>query len=197
MVALYLASASPRRRELLTLLDIPFQTLTPAMEERYHASETPPQTVLRLAEEKAQAGVRCAPQDLPVLGADTLVVLDGQIFGKPADAAQACAMLQRLSGQTHQVMTAIALADSRGRIASELVVSRVLFRPLTDTEIRQYVATQEPLDKAGAYAIQGRAGRFVREIHGSYSAIVGLPLLETELLWRQFTACQNGSDRRV
>ena len=176
MNTLYLASGSPRRQELLAQLGVTFERLIPGIEEQRHPQESAQQYVSRLAREKAQAGVALAPRDLPVLGADTIVILNGEVLEKPHDAAHAAAMLRKLSGKTHQVMTAVALADCQHSLDC-LVVTEVTFRALTDEDIAGYVASGEPMDKAGAYGIQGLGGCFVRKINGSYHAVVGLPLM--------------------
>lgn len=178
---LYLASASPRRHELLRQLGYRFSVLTAPIEEQRKQGEKAQDYVCRLAREKAMAGLAIAPQSLPVLGADTIVVLGEQVLEKPADFVDAKAMLRALSGQVHQAMTAVALA-SKDRCDVRLVITNVAFRKLDDTEIEAYWHSGEPQDKAGAYGIQGIAGKFVSRIEGSYSAIVGLPLLETDLL---------------
>ncbi|MGL4858914.1 MAG: Maf family protein, partial [Enterobacteriaceae bacterium] len=161
MTFIYLASASPRRQALLTESGQPFQLLVIAVDEQTRADELPRHYVERMAREKALAGVRVAENPAPVLGADTIVVLDQQILQKPASAAEAKVMLQALSGRCHQVMTAIAFADQE-HLLSRVVVTEVCFRPLQPGEIERYIATGEPLDKAGAYGIQGEGGRFVR-----------------------------------
>ena len=135
-----------------------------------------------------------AERDLPVLGADTIVVLNGQVLEKPRDEAEAAAMLRQLSGQTHQVMTAVALAD-RAQILDCLVMTDVTFRVLSDEDIAGYVACGEPMDKAGAYGIQGLGGCFVRKINGSYHAVVGLPLVETWELLSNFNALREKRDK--
>ena len=178
MVSLYLASGSPRRQELLTQLGVTFEKVVPGIEEVRRPHEDAQHYVARLAREKAQAGVALASEDLPVLGADTIVILNGEVLEKPRDEAHAAAMLRKLSGNTHQVMTAVALADSQQTLDC-LVVTDVTFRTLSDDDIAAYVASGEPLDKAGAYGIQGLGGCFVRKINGSYHAVVGLPLVET------------------
>ncbi|MEI2682487.1 Maf family protein [Erwinia aphidicola] len=185
MVSLYLASGSPRRRELLTQLGLSFERLATEVEEQRHDGETAQQYVRRLAHDKAQAGVAVAAQDLPVLGADTIVVLNNEVLEKPVDTAAAGAMLAKLSGQTHQVMTAVALAD-RQQTLDCLVITDVTFRALTPEDIASYVSSGEPMDKAGAYGIQGLGGNFVRKINGSYHAVVGLPLVETAELFSHF-----------
>ncbi|AJJ11478.1 septum formation protein Maf [Yersinia rohdei] len=190
MTSLYLASGSPRRRELLALLDVPFEVLKTVVEEQRQPEESAAEYVRRLAEDKARAGVMIAPQDLPVLGADTIVVLNGQVLEKPRDKAHAQQILSALSGQEHQVMTAVSLADRQDAL-SVMVVTSVTFRVLSQLEISDYIATGEPMDKAGAYGIQGKGGCFVRSITGSYHAVVGLPLVETHELLSNFIALRN------
>lgn len=187
MVTLYLASGSPRRRELLTQIGVPFVTQIVPIDESPLPDEAPDVYVERLARAKAQAGLASLGdvEDAVVLGADTAVVLDGRILGKPLDRADALATLGALSGREHQVMTAIALA-SRDRVASRVVVSQVRFRPLSEAEIAAYWASGEPQDKAGSYGIQGLAAVFVSQLQGSYSAVVGLPLCETAALLAEF-----------
>ncbi|ELY2853472.1 nucleoside triphosphate pyrophosphatase [Cronobacter dublinensis] len=191
MTDLYLASGSPRRQELLGMLGVSFERLVPGVEEQRAEKEAPQDYVTRLARDKARAGVALAGRDLPVLGADTIVVLDGDVLEKPRDAAHAAEMLRRLSGQTHQVMTAVALADSL-RVRERLVITRVTFRALTAQDIAAYVESGEPMDKAGAYGIQGLGGCFVRSIEGSYHAVVGLPLVETWELLSEFNSLREG-----
>ncbi|AKP33283.1 Maf family protein [Yersinia aleksiciae] len=190
MTALYLASGSPRRRELLALLDVPFEVLKTEVEEQRQPEESAQEYVQRLAQDKARAGVKVAPQDLPVLGADTIVVLNGQVLEKPRDTAHAQQILSALSGQQHQVITAVSLADQQD-VLSAMVVTDVTFRVLSQLEISNYIATGEPMDKAGAYGIQGKGGCFVRSITGSYHAVVGLPLVETHELLSNFIALRN------
>jgi septum formation protein len=185
MISLYLASGSPRRRELLTQLGLQFERLMTHVEEQRQPDEAAEAYVRRLATDKARAGVAVAQQDLPVLGADTIVVLNGEVLEKPQDAAHAAEMLSKLSGQTHQVMTAVALADSQRELDC-LVTTDVTFRKMTAQEISHYIASGEPMDKAGAYGIQGLGGNFVRKINGSYYAVVGLPLVETSELLNHF-----------
>ncbi len=195
---IYLASKSPRRRELLRQIGVQFDVLTFRSGERgadADVDETPlpgeavERYVERLALTKAEAGMRRIHwRHLlrhPVLAADTTLELDGEIIGKPADAADARAILERLSGRTHRVLTAIAVSDG-ARTRSAMSTSEVRFRTLTDSEIRHYVASGEPMDKAGAYGIQGKAAVFVAEIRGSYSGIMGLPLFETAQLLDAF-----------
>ena len=186
----YLASKSPRREELLRQLGIDFSSVrvreAPGrdrdVEEGARDAEPPLHYVERIARTKAVVGwQRILQRGLPprpVLGADTEVVLEGAIFGKPKDAADAIRMLTRLSHRTHHVLTAVALCWDQ-QIVAEISTSAVTFRELQLSEIERYVATGEPLDKAGAYAVQGRAASFVSRIEGSYSGVMGLPLYET------------------
>ncbi len=194
MLSLYLASGSPRRRELLTQLGLHFERVITDVEELRREEESAQHYVRRLAREKALAGVAVAPQDLPVLGADTIVVLNGEVLEKPRGAAHAAEMLTRLSGKTHQVMTAVALAD-RQRELDCLVLTDVTFRLLTPQDISDYIASGEPMDKAGAYGIQGLGGNFVRKINGSYHAVVGLPLVETSELFSHFQSLREVGER--
>ncbi|MDX6020633.1 nucleoside triphosphate pyrophosphatase [Scandinavium sp. V105_16] len=194
MTMLYLASGSPRRQELLTQLGVSFERIVPGIEEQREPQESAQHYVARLAREKAQAGVALAAHDLPVLGADTIVVLNGEVLEKPRDAEHAAAMLRQLSGHTHQVMTAVALADSQQTVDC-MVTTEVTFRVLSDEDIQGYVATGEPMDKAGAYGIQGLGGCFVRKINGSYHAVVGLPLVETYELLSNFNSLREKRDK--
>ncbi|MDF3828659.1 MULTISPECIES: Maf family protein [unclassified Pseudocitrobacter] len=191
---IYLASGSPRRQELLTQLGVAFEKIVPGIEEQRRPQESAQQYVTRLAREKAQAGVVMVNQDLPVLGADTIVILNGEVLEKPRDAAHAAEMLGKLSGETHQVMTAVALADRQNTLDA-LVVTDVTFRVLSEHDIAGYVASGEPLDKAGAYGIQGLGGCFVRKINGSYHAVVGLPLVETYELLSNFNSLREERDK--
>lgn len=193
MTMLYLASGSPRRQELLTQLGVSFERLLPGIEEQRQPQESAHHYVSRLAREKAQAGVAIAPKDLPVLGSDTIVVLNGEVLEKPRDAEHAAVMLRQLSGQTHQVMTAVALAD-RVKTIDCLVTTEVTFRVLSEQDIQGYILTGEPMDKAGAYGIQGLGGCFVRRIEGSYHAVVGLPLVETYELLSNFNSLREQRD---
>lgn len=186
MQPIYLASASPRRRELLTMLKIPFERLAIDVEEQQQPGEKPKDYVCRLAKSKAQAGVLAAKENYPVLGADTIVVLNDQVLEKPQDADDAARILRSLSGRQHQVITAIAFADQQDMMCDS-VTTEVIFRQLTEQDIASYIAGGEPMDKAGAYGIQGFGGSFVRAIHGSYYAVVGLPLVETQALLTAFT----------
>jgi nucleoside triphosphate pyrophosphatase len=187
---IYLASRSPRRRELLSQIGVRYNLLlfrsrSEAQEEVNEdplAGEAPAAYVERVARAKAESGWRRMMQrtlpQAPVLAADTTVALKGRIFGKPATRDEAIEMLAALSGTRHEVLTAVALQQGEW-LESTLSVSEVEFKKLSDEEIRQYVATGECDDKAGAYAIQGRAARFVVELRGSYSGVMGLPLYET------------------
>ena len=194
MTSLYLASGSPRRQELLTQLGVSFERIVTGIEETRGEGESAQQYVSRLAREKALAGVALTPRDLPVLGADTIVTLNGEVLEKPRDVHHAALMLRKLSGQTHQVMTAVALADSQ-YVLDCLVMTEVTFRALTDADIADYIASGEPMDKAGAYGIQGQGGCFVRKINGSYHAVVGLPLVETYELLSNFNALREKRDK--
>ena len=183
---IYLASASPRRRELLRQIGIEFTLLKVDVDETPLPGEPAEAFVRRLALEKARAGrLQLAHgDDTPVLGADTAVVIDGTIMGKPRDRAHGLAMLQALSGRTHQVMTAVALAGRHE--LSRVSISDVSFDELDNATCAAYWASGEPLDKAGGYAIQGLGGAFVTRLQGSYSGVVGLPLNETAALLGEF-----------
>ncbi|MBZ0125115.1 MAG: Maf family nucleotide pyrophosphatase [Rhodocyclaceae bacterium] len=194
---IYLASRSPRRRELLSQIGVRFELLMfrgvpredPDVDEAVLPEETPEDYVVRVTLAKAQAGVRRIRErhliPHPVLAADTTVEIDGGVIGKPVHEADAVAILQRLSGRVHRVLTAVALSYE-GHTEHLLNASEVRFRSLGQDEIKRYVASGEPLDKAGAYGIQGRAAVFIEEIKGSYTGIMGLPLYETALLLRRF-----------
>jgi septum formation protein len=179
---LCLASVSPRRRELLSQIGVPHVAMGADIDEAVVPGETPGDYVMRLAREKALA-IRQSGQYLPVLAADTTVVVNGKIFGKPRDQTEAVEMLAELSGRAHEVLTAIALADSRG-VAERLSSSTVRFRDLSLEECLAYWETGEPRDKAGGYAIQGLGAVFVESLRGSYSGVMGLPLFETGELLR-------------
>ncbi|NSX17489.1 septum formation inhibitor Maf [Cupriavidus taiwanensis] len=190
---LYLASQSPRRRELLTQLGVRYELLLADDEdaealEAVLPGESPDDYVQRVCALKAEAALRRrerrALRDAPVLTSDTTVCLGGRILGKPVDGADAAAMLGALAGTTHRVLTAVTVVSATG-MRHALSVSEVTFRPLQPAEIERYVASGEPLGKAGAYGIQGRAAEFVARIAGSYSGIMGLPLFETAALLRQ------------
>ncbi|TQF72279.1 Maf family protein [Pseudoalteromonas luteoviolacea] len=189
-IKLYLASASPRRKELLTQLGYDFEQFSIDADETKFSNETPSTYVERLARLKAQSGVKLGYQDRPVLGSDTIVVVDGQTLGKPKNLADFKAMMALLSGNTHQVMTAVALADGE-RVMSTTVNTEVTFKTLSEQEITAYWQSGEPHDKAGGYGIQGLGGRFVSQLKGSYFAVVGLPLYETDELIQAFMAGQD------
>jgi septum formation protein len=175
---IYLASHSPRRRELLEQIQVHYQPLAITVDETRYAQEVPQEYVTRLALIKARTGRLAAPTSAPVLSADTVVVCQGQIFGKPLNKADAQQMLKQLSATNHQVMTAVAVVTTTQEFVC-LNISQVYFRSLSDQEIAAYIATHEPLDKAGSYAIQGVASIFIERIEGSYSGVMGLPLYET------------------
>ena len=180
---LYLASRSPRRRELLAQLGLHPAVIAADVDETPRAGEGPTEYVQRIAVAKARTGSEAIHDRpaRPVLAADTAVVVDGRILGKPADERDAMTMLALLSGRGHQVLTAVAVRGRREQV--RLSISRVVFRDIDPAEAAAYWATGEPRDKAGAYAIQGRGALFIAELHGSYSGVVGLPLFETaELL---------------
>ena len=176
---IYLASGSPRRRELLQQIAVPFDVISAPIEEKIKPGETALQYVQRLALEKAQAGLARIQRDgfmlAPVLGADTLGILDNHILEKPKDEKDAINILRSLSGRTHQVITAIALVSPE-KTATAYAITEVSFRSLNEDEIKQYWLTGEPCDKAGGYAIQGLGAVFVKSIQGSYSNVVGLPI---------------------
>jgi septum formation protein len=185
---IYLASASPRRQELLRQVGIVFEAVPSDIEEARAPGEAPEHYVVRVALDKARAVaarlVANGRLSRPVLGADTEVVLGNEILGKPQDAAHGCAMLRRLAGRTHDVLTGIALVNG-GVERTALSRSRVTFAPLSDDDIGRYWTSGEPADKAGGYAIQGRAAAFIARIEGSYSGVVGLPLFELGELLKQ------------
>ena len=203
--SIYLASRSPRRRELLSQIGVRFHMLLfrdnpetdPELDEAALTGETPRAYVERVARAKAQAGwKRLAQRNLPraaVLAADTTVAIDGRILGKPANRTEAADMLAVLSGRQHQVLTAVVLKHD-SLLESATSVSEVIFKTLSGGEIRQYVATGECDDKAGGYAIQGRAAQFIVDLHGSFSGVMGLPLYETAELLERMGAQQ---DRRA
>ena len=174
---LILASSSSRRAEILANAGLPFRVLSSAVDESLHPGETPAALVQRLANDKADLVTARAVGPAIVLGADTVVVLDDKILGKPHSTEEARHMLQQLSGRTHSVLTGVALVrlpDGERRQFTESTL--VHFRPITEEELSSYLATEEPYDKAGAYAIQGQAGRYIPRIEGCYFNVVGLPL---------------------
>lgn len=186
---IYLASQSPRRRELLQQIGIKFRVLVPDVNEAALPREAPAEYVERIARLKAEVAwarvVERRMQRHPVLAADTAVILGRRILGKPRNDAEAASMLQSLSGRTHQVITAVAMAfEGKWKVARS--ESAVTFRRFASDEIAHYVASGEPHDKAGAYAIQGLAAAFISRIDGSYSGVMGLPLFETSRLLKSF-----------
>ena len=184
-VQLILASASPRRQALLKQVGIAFRQQVAEIDETPLDNEAAEDYVVRLALEKARAVRQHSVDDgLPVLGADTAVVIDGRLLGKPKNPAHARQMLQLLSGREHRVMSAVALVGSREAV--QISVSRVWFRPLGENEIDAYWRTGEPQDKAGAYAIQGVGAIFIERLEGSYTGVMGLPLYETGRLLQDF-----------
>jgi len=187
VVRLVLASASPRRAELLRAAGIEFDVMPSEVNETIDPEETPDGYVRRVAQQKAEA-VMPRAQGRVILGADTVVVVDNQVLGKPADEEAARGMLRLLSGREHLVLSAVCLIDPRAestRTQTSVARTRVEFAPLSDEEINWYAASGEPLDKAGAYAVQGLASRFVTRIDGSYSNVVGLPVAIVYALCRQ------------
>ncbi|MGE3277269.1 MAG: nucleoside triphosphate pyrophosphatase [Vicinamibacterales bacterium] len=174
MPKLLLASQSPRRAQLLEAAGFPFEALPSDVDESVLPGETPEAHVVRLAELKARTGLSRRPEAV-VLGADTVVVVDGRILGKPVDDEEARRMVGELAGRSHEVLTGVAVASATG-VTSDLARTTVWFTPLTTAEIEAYVATGEPRDKAGAYGIQGRAACFVERIDGSHPNVVGLPI---------------------
>ena len=180
-----LASASPRRRALLEQAGVAFRIVVAEVDERVLPGETPSAYVLRVAYDKAREVQSRERAALPVLGADTAVVLERRILGKPNGRAEAIAMLQSLSGRTHEVFSAVALARAGQPPLESLSVSRVTFADLDPDWIEAYCATGDPMDKAGAYGVQGRAAEKISRIEGSFSGIMGLPLYETCKLLRQ------------
>lgn len=185
---LYLASSSPRRAELLRQIGVEFDIIHVDIDESAGKGETIDELVTRLSTEKAIQGLQLVSKlqahDL-ILAADTLIGVDGRIIGKPRSKPHCCEILALLSGRTHQVYSAVALAGPQAAVEIASTVSEITFRTLMDEEIMQYCDDVEPMDKAGAYAIQGRAAMFVQHLSGSYSAVMGLPLYETALLLNQ------------
>ena len=189
-IDLYLASKSPRRRELLSQVGISFEVLEVDIDEKQKPSESANDYVIRLASEKALAGWEQEKHEsIPVLGSDTVVVIQGAILGKPENRDDAYRMMKLLSGQTHQVMTAVALLkplkETEYELNTSLNVSDVTFKVLSEQEIEQYIDSGEGEDKAGSYAIQGRAAAFITNLSGSYSGVMGLPLFETNELLKK------------
>ena len=189
----YLASQSPRRRQLLEQIGVAFTVLDVDVPERRGAGESPEHYVSRVARDKARAGLALVGDraGAVVLGADTEVVLDDRVFGKPADADDARAMLAALSGRTHRVVS-VVWCVREGAEASEVSISEVRFAALDEPTLAAYVATGEPFGRAGAYAIQGRAAAFIEHLSGSYSGVMGLPLYETARLLGRFRVLHHG-----
>jgi septum formation protein len=189
--SLVLASGSPRRKELLTQLGYEFSVLVTDIEEQQQPDEDAQAYVQRLSLDKAKAALNLIAEREPnsdsvvVLGSDTVVVSQGQVLEKPSDLADCKRMLTQLSDQRHQVMTAVSVV-SADKQKTEIVITDVWFKPLSEQEIEKYWQTGEPCDKAGSYGIQGLGGRFVTRIEGSYYAVVGLPLFETDQLLQEF-----------
>ena len=183
MNPIVLASGSPRRKQLLEMLHIPFRVIPPDVDEHVLPGEQPDVYVTRLSRAKAEAVASRAPHDL-VLAADTTVVIENEILGKPDSPQHAVTMLERLQGRTHEVMTAVAVAQD-GKVEQALDVSRVTFRPVDRATLEAYVATGEPMDKAGAYAIQGLGAPLIERVEGDFFGVMGLPLrLALDLLAR-------------
>jgi len=180
-----LASGSPRRRELLKQLAVNFEVIASDIDESLLEGELPRDYVLRLSREKALAGFVQNGGSLPALGSDTIVLLDGEILGKPETRKQAETMLKRLSGRTHEVYSGVALALGPHTVLDTLNITAVTFGDVPAAWIRNYCRSDEPMDKAGAYAVQGGTGQYIRRIDGSYSGVMGLPLYETAELLRR------------
>jgi septum formation protein len=183
--AIILASASPRRRELLKQLAVTFKVAPADIDESIVEGETPTSYVLRMSREKALAGFAQNGADKPSLGSDTIVVMNDRIMGKPESQTEAASMLMRLSGNTHHVYSAVALALNRERVLNTLNITAVSFGKMPMEWIKWYCQSDEPMDKAGAYAVQGGAGQYISRIDGSYSGVMGLPLYETAEMLRQ------------
>jgi len=181
---IYLASRSPRRSILLNQIGIPFKVLNVDIDESKQADESAEQYVCRMAETKALEGKNMISVDAPIIAADTIITIDDKILGKPHDRSQCREILASLSGRQHQVLSAVALY-SEGETRIKISNNTVSFRRLEASEIEAYCASDEPLDKAGAYAIQGRAAVFIDRLDGSYSSVMGLPLFETAELLKQ------------
>jgi len=183
--SILLASGSPRRRELLKQLAVNFEVAATDIDESLIEGEIPRDYVLRLSRAKALAGFNQSGGRLPVLGSDTIVLLDGQILGKPETREEAESMLNRLSGQTHEVYSGVALVLDAQTVLDALNVTSVTFGEMPAAWIQQYCQGDEPMDKAGAYAVQGGTGQYISRIDGSYSGVMGLPLYETAELLRR------------
>lgn len=179
-MTIYLASKSPRRRELLEQIGIEFEIIDIDIDESWDGKEPPRNYVQRIALGKARAGNAFSNEDFPVLAADTAVVIEGHILGKADNGQDAIAMLNRLSNKTHTVFSAVSLIHKHEKCL--LNISQVTFKKLSKKEIIDYCETDEPIGKAGGYAIQGRAAIFIKHLEGSYSGVMGLPLFETQKL---------------
>jgi len=185
---IYLASSSPRRAELLRQIGVKFDIIHVNIDETPKEDETIENLVLRLSQEKAQQGQLQLAEDAEtslVLAADTLIGLKGQILGKPTTREECCGILRQLSGTTHQVYSAVTLLNSEDEVNARLSVNDITFRQIQSVELEQYCVSAEPHDKAGAYAIQGKAAIFIKQLVGSYSGVMGLPLYETAELLQQ------------
>ena len=193
---LILASKSPRRQQLMRLLGLPFRVMTEDVDETMDPALPPEDEVARVSRKKAEAVLPLVGADALVVCADTIVVLDGRILGKPADREEAGAMLRALSGKTHTVLTAVTVC-TRGQSKTEVERTEVSFRPLSCREIDAYVATGEPMDKAGAYGIQGFGSVFVRRLNGDYFNVMGLPVCRLTGLLRQFGVSILGEDENT
>lgn len=176
---LILASASPRRRELLSLTGLPFTVDAPHVDE--HCTLPPREAVREISRRKALAAAKMHPGKV-ILAADTLVSVDETALGKPRDEADAFRMLQRLSGRWHQVYTGVSVVDAQGQLRSEVAVTDVHFEAMSEEAIRRYIATGEPMDKAGAYAVQGVAGLWIDDLRGSHTNVIGLPMALTRCM---------------
>lgn len=185
-IQFYLASSSPRRIEILSKLGFCFATIPPSIHESYDPNEKFIDYAKRIAYEKSQSGLPFRKlMDLPILAADTIVVCENILFGKPKDLKDAVKMLQKLSGRSHTVITAVCLAMSKESYKIRVSKSKVFFSKLTDNDIIAYCNTKEPFDKAGAYAIQGFAASFITRLEGSYTGVMGLPVYETIQLLKE------------
>ncbi|MGE0683783.1 MAG: nucleoside triphosphate pyrophosphatase [Candidatus Binatia bacterium] len=194
MATLILASASPRRRQLLQEAGAAFTVRPSNTEELVFPGESPDEYALRIAREKAQEVARHSTGDW-ILGADTIVEINGLVLGKPKDVEDGARMLRLLSGRTHQVKTAFTILDGAGQVkAQQVVTSRVTFKALSDEQIREYLATGEPFDKAGAYAVQGIGAALVDHVEGSYTNVVGLPVAEVLVVLRALGALSAEKD---
>lgn len=183
--SILLASGSPRRHELLKQLDVSFSIAAANIDESMHEGESTEKYVLRMAREKALAGLEQTMGLMPSLGSDTIVLLNDRVLGKPESRAEAESMLQALSGQTHHVYSSVAIALSPDQVLETLNITAVTFGEMPETWIKKYCQSNEPMDKAGAYAVQGGTGQYIRRIEGSYSGVMGLPLFETAELLRK------------